>query len=207
MDKDFSWDPQVAHGVDASRLPELSMLNPQPDPRLLNVWADLRVFTKAANDATATGVKLPQDFFIKVGSSVPSRLLALQFAPTSLPELLRLCMLASMKSILIQIDGLGPRLRHLADGLRDALAAQQFPPEPEFAKLMLWALFVSTVAIFESCDQDWLRFAVAQIVASLGCSTWVDTRAILKEFLWIDMVYEKPGKKLFDQLLSIGDGP
>jgi hypothetical protein len=113
-------------------------------------------------------------------------------------------MLAYMKSVLIQIDGLGPQIKHLADCLRDVLLAQQFPPAPELAKLFLWALFVSTLSIFENLDQDWLRVAMVQTVTSLGCTTWAETRVILKEFLWIDIIYSQPGKRIFDQWLDPG---
>ncbi|KAH6900766.1 hypothetical protein B0T10DRAFT_36862 [Thelonectria olida] len=204
LQENISWDPQVAHGIDVTRLSELRMLNPPPDPRLLNIWADLRVFTRAANEATKTGVKMPPDFFSRVSSSVPFRLLALQFDPTSLPELLRLCMLAYMKSVLIQIDGLGPQIKHLADCLKGALLAHQLPPAPEFAKFFLWAFLVSTLSIFENLDQDWLRVAMVETAKSLSCRTWAETRVILKEFLWIDMIHNQRGKQIFDRWLDPG---
>ncbi|KAH7161360.1 hypothetical protein EDB81DRAFT_784556 [Dactylonectria macrodidyma] len=199
--ENISWSPQVAQGVLATKLPELSMIDPRPDPRLLHIWADLRVFSRAANEASVTGVKMSGAFFSRLNTSVPSRLIALRFDPASVPELLRLCMLAYMKSLLIQIDGLGPRMTHLVDGLTTALQAQQIPPAPEQARLLLWTLFIAKLSIFEDSDQDWLQEAMVQTVVSLDLRTWQQTRVVLKSFLWVDLVYNQPGKRLFDQWL------
>ncbi|KAI5467777.1 hypothetical protein BGZ63DRAFT_35931 [Mariannaea sp. PMI_226] len=196
--KDISWGPQVARGTNANKLYELGMIEPRPDPRLLNIWADLQVLTRAANEATRTGVKIPQGFFSLVSSTVPPRLLALKSDPSSLAELLRLCMLAYMKSVLIQIDGLGPQMKYLRGSLKYALLSQQFPPVPAFAEFLLWALFVSALSIFENLDEAWLRTALIQTVSLLELGSWTEIRTALKKFLWVDMLYDGPGKRLFD---------
>ncbi|KAK7433157.1 hypothetical protein QQZ08_000088 [Neonectria magnoliae] len=199
---DVSWGPQIARGISVTRLTELSMIQPRPDPRLLNIWVDLRVFSNSANEATRTGVKMSEAFFSRLNTSVPPRLIGLRFDPTSLSELLRLCMLAFMKSLLVNINGLGPKLTFIANGLKDAILAQQFPPAPEQAKFLLWALFVSSISIFENYEQEWLRAAMVQTASVLSLRTWAETRMVLKSFLWIDMVYNRPGKLLFEQWLE-----
>lgn len=207
MNENISWNPQIAHGVSVSKLPELSMIDPRPDPRLLNIWADLRVFSRVANEATKTGVKMSEALFSRLNTSVPSRLVALQFDPTSMSELLRLCMMAFMKSLLIQIDGLGPKMTFLAKGLQNAILAQEFPPAPEQARVLLWVLFISSLSIFEKSDQDWLKVALVQTVSALGLQTWAETRIVLKSFLWVDLVYNQLGKRLFERWIeSEGNG-
>ncbi|KAH7151901.1 hypothetical protein B0J13DRAFT_251043 [Dactylonectria estremocensis] len=200
--ENISWNPQIAQGVSVTKLSELSMIDPRLDPRLLHIWADILVFSKAANEATKTGVKMSEAFFSRLNTSVPSRLIALRFCPTSVSELLRLCMLAFMKSLLLQIDGLGPRMTHLVDSLKTALQAQQMPPAPEQARLLLWALFISKLSVFEDTDQDWLNEAMVQTALSLDLRTWPQTRVVLKSFLWVDLVYNQSGKRLFDQWLK-----
>ena len=138
-------------------------------------------------------------FFSQLTTSVPHRLVSLQFDPTSLHELLRLCMLAYMKSVLIQIEGIGKKMTFLADRLKTALLAQQYPPHPEEAELLLWALFIAGLSIFEDFDRDWLRAAMGQAVLSLRLRTWAEARVVVKRFLWIDIVYEQPGKRLFEE--------
>lgn len=209
FDKDnISWGTQLAHGIDINRLPEVSSLSPRPDPRLLNIWADLRVFARAANEATQTGIKMPQAFFTKMTSTVPARLISLRghYDATSLSELLRLCMMAFLKSVLVQLDGLGAQMRALGDGLRvalEALAGQILTHSCGLEKFFFWALFMSTLTIFEGLHgHDWLRTDLLRSTSGLGLRNWAETRSTLKSFLWIDMLYNKPGKLLVEDLRS-----
>ena len=208
-DGDSSWGPQLARGVDVTRLPELSMIQPRPDPRLLNIWADLRVFSREANEATKTGIMMPQEFFVKLKLSVPSRLVGLkeEFDPTSFPELLRLCMLAFMKGVFVQIPGYGPRMIYLVNGLENALRAQliriSIPGSPSMGKLLFWALYVSAMSIFEDLDRnEWLWMALKRTMSALDLRSWAMTRTLLKRFLWIDMMYDPLGKHMYDQWLG-----
>jgi hypothetical protein len=204
-----SWGPQLARGVDVIRLPELSMIQPRPDPRLLNIWADLRVFSREANEATKTGIMMPQEIFINLKLSCPSRLddLKDEFDPTSFPELLRLCMLAFMKGMFVQIPGYGSRMIYLLNGLENVLKAQTVhistPGSPSTGKLLFWALFMSAISIFEDLDRnEWLWMALRRTMTSLGLRSWPMTRTLLKRFLWIDVLHDPLGKHLYDQWLG-----
>ena len=208
-DVSISWETQLAHGVEIVGLTELIDLFPRPDPRLLNIWADLRFFCREANEATKTGVKMSAAFFNRMTSTVPRRLFALggEYEETSLSELLRLSMLAFTKSVLVQIKGLGERLTMLANGLRNALQAQaaQATARPrDLEKVHLWILFISALSIFENLqDNEWLRDALLQSLSALGLQAWPEIRSILKGLLWIDMLYNKPGKQLFELWLDV----
>lgn len=208
-DVPISWDTQLAHGVEIVGLTELIDLFTRPDPRLLNIWADLRFFCREANEATKTGVKMSAAFFNRMTSTVPRRLFALggEYEATSLSELLRLSMLAFTKSVLVQIKGLGERLTVLADGLRNVLqaqAAQATTRSHDLERLHLWVLFISALAIFENLqDHEWLRAALLHSISSLGLEAWPETRSTLKGFLWIDMLYNQPGKQSFESWLDV----
>lgn len=182
------------------------MFHPRPDPRLLNIWADLRVFSQKANEATVSGVKMSQDFFARLSAGVPPRLIELQgeYDPGSPSELLRLCMLAYMKCLLMQVRGFGHRLKSLAEVLKNVLLEQPTPlrSSPELVKFLLWAYFISAISIFEHLDDhEWLRSALTAALASLHLSTWQETRKVLKGYLWVDVVYNDLGKYTFDRWL------
>ncbi|KAI5921431.1 hypothetical protein F4810DRAFT_678056 [Camillea tinctor] len=196
----ISWGPNIALDQAPSHCPELSMLHPHLDPRLLCIWADLKEFAKVANMATQTGVKMSSGFFSRLTTSIPYRLVRLQYDPLSAPELLRLCMLAFTKCILIQVKGLGKHLTYLATSLKTTLLAHRSlsiggvtPP------LLIWAVFMTAFSIYEDFDSDWLCEIFTSSVLLLGVRTWLDMKAVLRKFLWIDLVYDKQAELLFQQ--------
>ncbi|KAF7562841.1 hypothetical protein G7046_g1284 [Stylonectria norvegica] len=201
--KSISWSYHLLHGKSANQFAEINKAYPRPDPKLLTVWADLSEFSKTVNDAAESGNKIPAEYYGRLSSAVPQRLLSLQFDPYSMHELLRLSMLAYMKGILVQIDNIGKKLRYLVVRLKVAFLAQQLPPAPEQAKLMLWVMFIMSVSIYEDHDQDWLQEAMEQSISSLGLCTWEDTKDVLANFLWIDVVFDEPGERWFKHLSRI----
>ncbi|KAE8369789.1 hypothetical protein BDV27DRAFT_120206 [Aspergillus caelatus] len=200
--EDMSWGPHIAHGRLASLSPELKMVHPRPDPRLLNVWADIREFSRLANKATTTGVKLAATSFLQLSRSAPYRLLSLQCVHP-LHELLRLSMLAFLKPLLIKIPGVGRKMTYLAEKLKASFLEQTFPPLVEQASLVLWSLFITCLSIFEEQDQKWLRALVIQTMDTLGLRTWADTRAVLKSFLWVDLVLDQAGERVFERCVHL----
>ena len=225
-DEDISWSPQIATGRPAARFTELSAalaLHSRPDPRLLNVWADLREFSARVNDTVARGAKVPMDIASRLATSVPHRLLRLRVdeglvgegaaCGGLLHELLRLCMLAYAKTLLIKLPGIGRKMVVLVEGLRGSLTAWHCDLRLRAVgggvsgedvlegarRLLLCAVFVASVAIFEESDEDWLHDILVQTVMELGLRAWGEARAVLKEFLWIDIVFDRPGERLFRQ--------
>lgn len=201
---DGATSPNIAPSNVATGFPELCMISPSPDPRLLTIWADIREFSSAANKATETGVKMTTSFFIKFVTSAPGRLVNLSLEPGSIDELMRLCMMAYLKSVLIQIEGIGMKMTVLAEDLKAALLAQQRVHAPKLDELLLWTLFVSAVSVFETSDKDWLSAMMMRTVSSLGLQTWGETRAVLKSFLWINMIFDTAGKRFFDRCMGTG---
>jgi hypothetical protein len=219
QDDAISWSPQLARGRAATRFPELAgafASHPRPDPRLLHVWADLREFSRLVNDAATRGTKVSVETATEMARSVPYRLLRLKpdRAHGLLHELLRLCMLAYVRMLLVKMRGIGRKMTALADGLTSTLSAWRdslqlphawpgvLPLSGDAAggcKLLLWGSIVAGVSIFEDPDPDeqWLAWMIREMVSVLGLQTWADTRDVLKEFLWIDAVFDGPGEQLF----------
>lgn len=233
-DDNISWSPQIAHGRAASRFPELDAAlrwgHARPDPRLLNVWADMREFSEIVNGATARGAKVAVATASRLAESVPHRLLhlglrdaaqacqsdndlgVLRFRAESLHEFLRLCMLAYAKMLLIKLQGIGKKMKFLADGLRTVLRAWHADVQHrkacddvlgdavDISKLLLWGTFITAVSIFEDLEEEWIVEVLGQALCFLGLRTWDETRVVLKGFLWIDAVFDDPARMLFQRL-------
>lgn len=198
-----SWSPAIAFD-DARKFPELDMIQPRPEPKLLNCWADIRQFSLAANQATSTDVRMPPSLMKKLATSVPWRLTNLEYdINTDLQqEFLRLCMLAFVKSILTSLRGMGPAMKYLSSHLQTALLAQRGKQNEGMHKILLWASFVASVAIFEEMNQqNWLLELLTESTTALGLTTWEETRTLLKTYPWINIVYDSPSEAIFNKHL------
>jgi len=252
QDEELSWSPQIARSRRATRqfseldaallqFGESRVMTMRLDPRLLNVWADLREFSEMANSVTSRrGPKVPAKTASLLEQSVPHRLLRLGVMdshdmfrcvaangddngvgtdlvvphrpPPTLQifhEFLRVCMLAYVKMLLIRLKGIGKKMVFLSEWLRTVLTAfrtninHQLPLDSDPAaavKLLLWGAFIAGVAIFDDSEEVWLNDLLQRSLAALGLRTWDDTRAVLKDFLWIDAVFDEPGRQLFQRL-------
>lgn len=212
----ISWSCQIARRPASGRYPELDaalQLHPRPDPRLLNVWADLREFCRIANDATnKTGTRVTTEVCSKLAASVPERLVRLRNnedgPSSSLGELLRLCMLALVTMLLIRLRGIGAKMTFLADGLRHVLLAHCSRSgsctdrrPTVYRKLVLWGLFVADMSVFGDSNQgkEWLDEMLARTASELGLRDWAETRAVLKEFLWVDAACDGAGRQILER--------
>lgn len=181
----------------AVKYPELHMVYPRPDSILSGVWADLRDFSNAANTATTTGIKISPSLFTNISTSVPHRLLSLNYDETSIHELLRLSMLAYVKSVLIRMKGSGRNMTSLAEKLQAALLSQLSSPAPGQLPLVFWTCFMAALSIFDDCEPNWLRMGLQRTMSSLDIRTWMEARDVLKNYLWTDMLHDAEGEKLF----------
>ena len=236
------WGCEAAEGRSARHFPELNGIMTTPsgtllDPRLLYVWADLREFSRIANQVNtpATTVarntnatRVPIGLFSKVGSSIPYRLVQLEFPPASLEEVLRLSMLAYAKTLVMRLKGFLTRLDSLANKLRPALEAQllarrlaaggdhrdddgnEQEEEKNADRILLWALFTVTVSLCEDNigrdnddddeTQNWCRSCLMQILKILNLRTWTEIKATLKQFLWVDLLHDRPARVVFERV-------
>lgn len=136
-------------------------------------------------------------FFCQLAETVPYRLMKLKFSMPSTSELLRLCMLAYTKSLLMQVQGLGKLLVYLHSNLKPALLAYARSTGRESARFLLWGLFITAMSVFEDFDRDWIRELMIYKAGELDVNNWESARAALKEFLWTDLVFDKDGECLF----------
>lgn len=108
-------------------------------------------------------------------------------------------MMAYVKTILITIKGVCPRMGFLAQRLQSSLLAHLGNASRAQLPFLLWALFMAAISVFESCHESWLREALVQTMLSLELRSWRGTKDILDAFLWTDILHGIEGKELFEE--------
>jgi hypothetical protein len=143
--------------------------------------------------------------FYRLSTSVLYRLLQLQYDQRSPSELLRLGMLAYTKTLIIRLPGLGKRMTFIAGQLEAEL--EPVPSMAEGSPFLFWALNISALSIFEDTIRDWFRQHFVSTAAALHLHTWSEAKAVLKRFLWVDMLHDQPASLIFQTLVATPVGP
>lgn len=216
----FSWEPYL------SSQPQSTSSKPTgaptwdmsfvTDPRLLNVYLDLREFSRAANLAKQIGSKIGAAEYLETLISVQYRLLALRhedgLSMTAEERLLSVGMLAFTTTTFLHVKGLPFKFPHLQEQARECL--QNLDTKKQSGNLRLWFLFVAYISALGSHgtaeDGRLLIEKGREIVevmkgekSELG---WTDVRDILMEVMWIDWVHSEDGKEFLDKVSNCEKG-
>ncbi|KAK0741795.1 hypothetical protein B0T21DRAFT_345677 [Apiosordaria backusii] len=217
----FSWEPYLysqTHSVSPNKsnssTPTSDIMMPYiTDPRLLNIYLDLREFSRAANLAIQIGTKIGAAEYLETLVSVQYRLLALQHEcgdpPVSTEDgkLLRVGMLAFTTTTFLHVKGLPFKFPHLQDQVREC--CQGLDTQKHSKKLELWFLFVAYIsALGKNGTEEDERMLVekgreiatgmkAQWKGKIG---WNEVRKVLIEVMWIDWVHSEYGRVFLDKL-------
>jgi hypothetical protein len=90
----------------------------------------------------------------------------------------------------------------LTSAFRDCLAMLTTTSSPIFPQLMLWLLMAGAVSIFDACNNEWLKPFLLVNIGLSEIDSWSQMQDLLKSFMWIPLVHDKPGKGLLD--LAVG---
>jgi hypothetical protein len=178
---------------------------PPIDSKVTALWSELKYYSIVANEAAAMKTAVPTDLFLLVSTSIPYRLFHLKYEKQSLSELLRLCMLASIKSILFTVPGRGKLMSYLYTELDSHLrlhlqACLQPNAATKHCSIVVWALFIASISIFEDFSRDWYDGAIVSALSKLHVTDWHHCRKILGMFLWIPQIHDKVAETVFKQV-------
>ncbi|KAK1830916.1 hypothetical protein QBC39DRAFT_308159 [Podospora conica] len=227
---DITYDPAISpleHPSISQHFPELSPLltsaMSRPDDantlqRLLNAYADCRSFCDNADTVRRTGHYMAPALFVQLGRSVTYRLLHLPgiavregLGTGTAEELLRLGMLSFVKTVLIRASWIGKRMVYMKAQVEETLKNRLAGPVLEWPKLLLWGLWIGALAVLDDVSSDgpvsieWVVLGMKRTINSLGLNGWEEVKAVLKEFLWIDVLHDDDGRKIYQSLGMPGE--
>lgn len=164
---------------------------------LVQVWCLMRQFCMLINLAAAARRQITQQILLETMASVMYRLLNMSFPSGSLSETVRLGLLVFSSHIFLQWQGIRLSYAHFSNAYRNCLAclriSESIPPS-----IILWLLVIGAISVFTEADSQLLNSTLELYIARSGAQPWSEARNILKRFLWIDCLHDKPGRVVFD---------
>lgn len=207
---DISWDAFMDKAL-LNRFPQTELFaNPELeffiakwDPRLQNVYIDLRSFSKMADTLITARRKLRPELFQEIMLSSQYRLLFLENSLNDrVQEAMRLGLLAYETTVFLQAPGLRLESVLFAQQLRDAV--ENFVVvSRETANLKLWLLFIGAIITFNLSD-PWLIEAILDLTFY---QEWDAIRKRLKKIMWIDAVHDDLGKYVHEAIQKAKESP
>ncbi|KAB5542961.1 hypothetical protein GE09DRAFT_1289600 [Coniochaeta sp. 2T2.1] len=211
---ELAWKPYLADPATSPRTYPWRDLFDSSDIRLVNIYLDLSEFTRSLNLAHQTKRKIgPPALFQEVLISAQYRLHHLSYPSHDIQETLRLAMLAFSASLFLSAPH-SPHTRPVLDcnkGLAAAFADSLLlrvlerkkddrrDPclELDLCLAFLGRVMVSVLDLAEQ-QRSQLGETIARTAPALGLTAWTEVRRVLKRFLWVDVIHDEPGRRIFD---------
>ncbi|KAH6708293.1 hypothetical protein EV126DRAFT_408595 [Verticillium dahliae] len=175
--------------------------------RLYIIWKDVQGLSQLINDSHESGQKIREMSLEDLMTSVQSRLLMLTYTDSnSLPELLRLSLLAFLTTVFWSFPGIKFEYPHLVHQLRQACQAYT-PATAGESYLFAWALMVGATSVFHDLDHTWLRKRLRPLIPENLGTTWSEVQNSLRQVMWIESIHDGPGIEILNICLGEpGDG-
>jgi hypothetical protein len=157
-------------------------------------------FCLVINFAVDSELRISTETFLDTLTSVIYRLLDMSFEAGSKDKAVRLGLLAFLCGVFLQWKHLGMSYPHFTSIYRSCLAG--LPSERILSELMVWLLMVGAVSVFDETDDGWLKPLLRVAISLCGIDEWSEMQELLKEFMWIGLVYDKSGKSVFDSIFT-----
>jgi len=169
------------------------------DKELAAAWLTMQKFCSLVSLAMETQRVFSLEIVLDTMVSVMYRLLAMDFETGSADEAIRLALLALCYCVFLRWQGM-------------TLPASNFPAQfmssiidlkvrnGFLEQVILWLLMVGGISVSSDPQDRWLKACLQEQLVIGHITSWDELRKILKSFIWISPLHDKPGKDLFDSL-------
>ncbi|KIX02149.1 uncharacterized protein Z518_08088 [Rhinocladiella mackenziei CBS 650.93] len=171
------------------------------DENLAVAWRVMQRFCSIVNLAVETQRMLSPRLLYDTMASVMYRLLYMNFDPGSVDEAVRLGLLGLTYHIFLQWQYLRLPYVYFPSVYKNCLLDPKLM-DGASSQIMLWFLMVGAVSAFTPSDHPWLKDCLREHIDICQVKSWNEMRGILKSFMWIGLLHDKPGKDVFDSVLS-----
>jgi hypothetical protein len=171
------------------------------DESLATAWKVMQTFCSIVNLAVEAGRMLLPRLLYDTMASVMYRLLHMSFDTGSVDEAVRLGLLGLTYHIFLQWQYLRLPYAYFPSVYKKCLLDPKLVDRAS-SQIMLWFLMVGAVSAFTTSDYPWLKDCLREHIDICHVKSWKEMRGVLKSFMWIGLLHDKPGKEVFDFVLS-----
>ena len=169
------------------------------DDNIATAWKVARRFCLTVNLGADTQRFVHANIIHDTMTAVMYRLLHMSFAANSIDEAARQGLLAFCYHIFLQWQDV--KLMHYDFPRIFKAAIERLSSDNKsLPRLLLWLLMVGAVSVFDIAADKWLRDALRERSERCGIRTWKEMQALLKSFMWIALLDDQTGKKIFESL-------
>lgn len=169
------------------------------NPALVQAWTGLMRFCSAINSAAKTNRRLPKAPLLNTMAAVMYRLLRMDnLDDSSVDEAIRLGLLAFSSHIFLRMRDVKPLYTRFPDAYRRCLLTVEF--EERSSPLLLWLLMTGAISLFTPADHCWLLPRLRVNIEACGLHNWDELSHQTKDFPWIDILHDMPGRKVFESV-------
>lgn len=166
---------------------------------LVQFWKRMSEFCSVINLAADSGELITTQIFLQSMTSIVYPLLGMQFQAGSIDEAIRLTLLAFLSSVFLPWRQLGLSYPHLSSQLKACLL--QLDPQEASPAQFIWLLIVAAVSVLDFRDGPWLQPLLFVSINRCDIQSWSAMRNLLRSFLWINLVHDRPGRSIFDSTI------
>jgi hypothetical protein len=170
------------------------------DHELAQAWTIMSDFCSVINFAVDSELRISTETFLDTMTSVVYRLLYMHFGTGSKDEAIRLGLIAFLCSVFLQWKHLGMSYPHFTSTFRSCLVG--IVSERVSSEFMVWLLMVGSVSVFDKSDDLWLKPLFRVNISLCEIDDWSEMQELVKRFMWIGLVYDKPGKMVFESTIA-----
>ena len=171
------------------------------DRNLATVWLATKKFCVLVNRAASSKRKLPEATLLQAMASITYRLLHRRYAAHSFDETLRLALLAFCSRTFLQLPTIRIEDTCLPSAYRECLLSIGICRKAS-SRILLWLQTIGIVAVFGQADHAWLKPLLRSSIEGCGVESWSELADIMNSFIWIGLVFDRPGRDIFSNLMS-----
>jgi hypothetical protein len=172
------------------------------DAQLAPAWMVLSDFCSVVNFAADSKQRITVGTFLDTMASVMYRLLDMHFEVSSSDETICLGLLCFSCSVFLQWQHLGVSYSLLASVFRGSFATLTATSSHLSPQLVLWLLMTGAVSVFDGSDDAWFNPLLRETMRTCKVDSWSEMRDLLMSFMWIGLVHDKTGKRVFDSAVG-----
>ena len=167
------------------------------DTGLATCWQVLRRFCLLVNLAAQTQASIHAELIYGTMIAVMYRLLRMSFSPGSLDQCIRHGLVVFSYHIFLQWQDVRLPYTHFPNIYKEHVLTLKLTGGVS-SHLMLWLLMTGATSLYQVEDEEWLRLGLREHVEKCQVRTWNEIQDILKSYMCIVLLDDRPGKGIFD---------